>query len=42
MLDFTCCFKIGSDDDLLLEKILSLHNIVKLINSVFNENQNQC
>ena len=32
--------KIDSHDDLLLEKILTLYNVVMLIKSVFNNNQN--
>ena len=31
--------KIDSDDDLSLEKILTLHNVVILIKSVFNKDQ---
>ena len=33
--------KIDSDDDLSVEKTLTLHNVVILIQSVFNKNQNQ-
>ena len=33
--------KIISDDDLPFEKTLTLHNVVKLLKSVFNENHNQ-
>ena len=32
--------KIDSDDDLPLEKTLTLHNVVILIKSVFNKDQN--
>ena len=32
--------KIDSDDDIPLEKTLTLHNAVILIKSVFNQNQN--
>ena len=33
--------KIDSDDDLLLEKALTMHNVVMLIKSVFGKNSNQ-
>ena len=33
--------KIDSDDDLLLEKSLTMHNVVMLIKSVFGKNSNQ-
>ena len=33
--------KIDSYDSLTLEKTLTLHNIIILIKSVFNKNQNQ-
>ena len=33
--------KIDSYDSLTLEKALTLHNIIILIKSVFNKNQNQ-
>ena len=32
--------KINSDDDLLLEKTLNLHNIVIFIKSIFSKNHN--
>ena len=32
--------KINSDDDLLLEKTLNMHNAVILIKSLFNKNHN--
>ena len=32
--------KIDSDDDLPLKKTLTMHNVVILIKSVFNKNQN--
>ena len=34
--------KIGSYDYFLLEKTLTLHNFVIVINSVFDKNQNNC
>ena len=33
--------KIGSDDDLPLEKTLTMHNDVILVDSVFHKNHNQ-
>ena len=32
--------KISSDNKLLLEQILNMHNLVTLIKSVFDKNQN--
>ena len=34
--------KIDSDDDLPLQKPLSMHNIVILIQSVFSKNHDHC
>ena len=34
--------KIDSDDDWPLEELLTLHNVIILIKSVFNKDQNHC
>ena len=41
MLIFIIIAKIDSDDDLPLEKTLTMHNDVMVIKSVFNKNHNQ-
>ena len=33
--------KINSDDDLPLEKMLTMHNVVRPLKSIFNENRSQ-
>ena len=38
---FIIIAKIDSDDDLPLEKTLTMHNDVMVIKSVFNKNRNQ-
>ena len=41
MLIFIIIAKIDLDDDLPLEKTLTVHNDVMVIKSVFNKNHNQ-